>query len=89
MKSIDPSDYIQLSGPLFEEVQRSGIFNDSKTFVDCIPTTDPEEITARYQKEKEGKEFDFRFPKPLRCPIPGRQQQRPPWRNILNGCGNS
>lgn len=37
-------DYIQVSGSLFEEVQQSRVFEDSKTFVDSIPKKEPEEI---------------------------------------------
>lgn len=35
---------------LFEDVQLSGIFEDSKTFVDSIPMADPEEILYAYRK---------------------------------------
>lgn len=40
--------YPQLDGPLFEMAQRSGVFSDSKTLVDCVPATDPREIAARF-----------------------------------------
>lgn len=59
MKSIDLSDYIQLEGPLFEEVQRSVIFSDSKTFVDAIPKNDPQKILHLYQKLKKDPDFDL------------------------------
>ena len=49
----------QLFGPLFEAVQMSGIFPDSKTFVDCIPRRSPEEILEAYQKEKTKAGFDL------------------------------
>ncbi len=35
-------------GELFKDVQESGIFADSKTFVDCIPRKEPEKILAEY-----------------------------------------
>ena len=35
-------------GPLFHDVQVSGLFKDSKTFVDARPLLLPAEITARY-----------------------------------------
>jgi len=38
--------------PLFEDVQSSGIFPDGKTFVDCIPKRNPEDIFADYISEK-------------------------------------
>ena len=71
MKPIHPSNFIQLSGPLFEEVQRAGVFSDSKTFVDCIPKSDPSEIMDRYNREKHQEGFElkafveshFRLPK--------------------------
>ncbi|MFC7019414.1 MULTISPECIES: alpha,alpha-trehalase TreF [Haloarcula] len=44
----DGSAYPQLSGPLFEAVQRSSTFADSKTFVDSVPTTAPETIRERF-----------------------------------------
>lgn len=35
-------------GPLFQDVQLSGIFSDSKTFADARPLRPPAEIAARY-----------------------------------------
>jgi alpha,alpha-trehalase len=49
----------QLFGPLFEAVQMSGIFPDSKTFVDCIPKHSPDEILGAYQKECSKNSFDL------------------------------
>lgn len=40
--------HIQISGELFETVQRSGIFRDSKTFVDAIPKDNPERILEKF-----------------------------------------
>jgi alpha,alpha-trehalase len=39
-------------GPLFQDVQLSGLFPDSKTFVDAVPVESPAEITARYAVER-------------------------------------
>ncbi|HEY0947019.1 MAG TPA: alpha,alpha-trehalase TreF [Opitutaceae bacterium] len=48
-------------GPLFEEVQRSAVFPDSKTFVDCLPRHGPERILAAYAQAKAaaGAAFDL------------------------------
>jgi len=54
------SVYIQLEGELFEDVQMSGIFPDSKTFVDCIPVGNPEKILEKYKKEKNNPDFDLK-----------------------------
>jgi len=40
----------ELYGRLFEDVQRSGIFADSKTFPDCIPRRHPDSIVADYRR---------------------------------------
>lgn len=60
MKNINLSEYIQLEGTLFEEVQRSGLFEDSKTFVDCTPKSDPKEIMDRYRERKDDSDFDLK-----------------------------
>lgn len=63
MKSISPEivdRFIQLSGPLFEDVQQSGIFKDSKTFVDCIPKDNPEEIRKAYSEQKKEPHFNLK-----------------------------
>src|SRR5437667_12404755 len=39
-------------GPLFQDVQLSGIFADSKTFVDARPLLPPAEIAGRYAAER-------------------------------------
>ncbi|MDX1636665.1 MAG: alpha,alpha-trehalase TreF [Balneolaceae bacterium] len=59
MQPIDLSDYIQLEGPLFEDVQRSAVFNDSKTFVDSTPKIDPPEIMARYHNQRDRDDFNI------------------------------
>ncbi|MGD8749329.1 MAG: alpha,alpha-trehalase TreF [Balneolaceae bacterium] len=52
--------YIQLSGPLFEDVQQSGIFPDSKTFVDSIPKSDPQKILDKYENLKSRPSFNLK-----------------------------
>ncbi|MGE5400196.1 MAG: alpha,alpha-trehalase TreF [Ignavibacteriales bacterium] len=47
IKAIKNS-YIQLSGELFRQVQLSGIFRDSKTFVDAVPLSHPDHIRKLY-----------------------------------------
>jgi alpha,alpha-trehalase len=37
-------------GVLFHDVQTSGLFDDSKTFVDCTPLKSPQRILEEYQK---------------------------------------
>ncbi len=54
------SNYIQLSGSLFKDVQLSGIFSDSKTFVDAVPKRNPEYIKALYDSVKSLADFDLR-----------------------------
>lgn len=53
----DIDQFIQLSGSLFEDVQQSGIFPDSKTFVDATPTSHPDEIIKEYQEQKDQSDF--------------------------------
>lgn len=38
----------KIYGQLFSDVQLQSVFPDSKTFVDCIPKTNPEEIVYKY-----------------------------------------
>ncbi len=49
-----------LRGPLFEAVQRSNIFDDSKTFVDSVPLMDPERIDERFEERRHDPQFDLR-----------------------------
>lgn len=42
----------QVFGSLFEDVQRSGVFEDQKTFVDCVPRRAPADILRKYAEEK-------------------------------------
>jgi alpha,alpha-trehalase len=59
--------------PLFEEVQLQKVFADGKTFVDCTPKINVEEILQLYLQQKDGTEFDlkkfvlkhFELPKPF------------------------
>jgi alpha,alpha-trehalase len=43
----------QLYGQLFYDVQKSEIFSDSKTFVDCTPRYQPADIRNKYAKLKD------------------------------------
>jgi alpha,alpha-trehalase len=53
------TEHIQLSGELFELVQRSGIFRDSKTFVDAIPKEAPEHILAQFAELRHRDDFNL------------------------------
>jgi alpha,alpha-trehalase len=53
----DPSRAL---GPLFHDVQMSGIFPDSKTFVDARPLFPPAEIVARYAAARSAPGFTLR-----------------------------
>ena len=50
--NLRKEDFIQVSGELYTAVQSSGIFKDSKTFVDSIPKNEPKLITELYENEK-------------------------------------
>ncbi|MCB1106564.1 MAG: hypothetical protein KDK76_00540 [Chlamydiia bacterium] len=54
------SQYIQISGPLFEAVQEKGLFKDGKTFVDATPLSHPQEILKEFEKKKDQEGFDLR-----------------------------
>jgi len=56
-KTVD--QFIQLSGPLFKDVQQSGLFPDSKTFVDSVPKTDPKIIRKKYLNQKKDSQFNL------------------------------
>lgn len=51
---------VEKFGPLFHEVQMSGIFQDSKTFPDCIPLFEPEKIMRDYELMKGQESFDLK-----------------------------
>lgn len=46
-------------GSLFHEVQMAGLFEDSKTFVDCRPQAEPELILSAYLEMKDQEDFDL------------------------------
>jgi len=81
---INLEHYIQLSGPLFEAVQKSAIFSDAKTFVDATPKTDPKDILEAFQKERSFLNFDlhafvknhFTLPKPIEIKAPQTSNMR-------------
>jgi alpha,alpha-trehalase len=50
----------EIYGQLFIDVQRSRIFPDSKTFVDCIPLIPPAEIISKYQVEVQKSNFNLK-----------------------------
>jgi alpha,alpha-trehalase len=45
---------------LFEAVQLKRVFPDSKTFVDCVPEHDPEQILDAYRNQRSRAGFDLR-----------------------------
>ncbi|MCC6930492.1 MAG: alpha,alpha-trehalase TreF [Gemmatimonadaceae bacterium] len=49
----------ELYGELFEAVQRSRLYRDSKTFVDAVPRGMPEAIVRQYRTERERPGFDL------------------------------
>ncbi len=53
-------DFIQANGELFEAVQVSGIYEDSKYFVDTVPAEDPSAIMAKWNNEKNDDQFDLK-----------------------------
>jgi alpha,alpha-trehalase len=68
---------------LFVDVQQSGVFADCKTFVDCAPLRDPQEILAAYRASRHKPGFDlaafvkanFEIPVPAHSgfqPVPGQ-----------------
>lgn len=68
-------NFIQTSGELFEAVQLSGIFKDSKTFVDSTPKSDPELILADYLDQKDLNSFDLEAFIKDNFVIPGEQDE--------------
>lgn len=46
--------------PLFEDVQQQKVFADGKTFVDCIPKINADEILQLYQQQKTASGFDLK-----------------------------
>lgn len=58
-QSLNPEDYKQLSGPLFEAVQLNRVFPDSKTFVDSVLLGEPADVLRAYHRENSKKGFDL------------------------------
>jgi alpha,alpha-trehalase len=56
---LNKEDFIQVSGDLFEAVQSSKIFADSKTFVDSVPKKKPSEIKKEFQQLRKRKDFNL------------------------------
>lgn len=56
------SQYIpdQQLAELFDAVQMESVFEDSKTFPDCIPKQNPELIVAKYHSQKDNEDFDLK-----------------------------
>lgn len=53
---LTPADRYQ---ELFVAVQTTGVFSDSKTFVDCAPRGDPTQILAAYRAQRDDAGFDL------------------------------
>lgn len=70
--------FIQLSGPLFEDVQQSGIFPDSKTFVDSTPKIDPQKIIDKYHRLKSRSSFNLKAFVYEHFQVPGENEQATP-----------
>lgn len=45
---------------LFTDVQMGKVFPDGKTFVDCVPKRNPQEILAEYRTQKGNPDFSLR-----------------------------
>ncbi|HEU5078210.1 MAG TPA: alpha,alpha-trehalase TreF [Opitutaceae bacterium] len=71
----------QIFGDLFEDVQRSGVFEDQKTFVDCVPREPAAKILEAYHARRGEPHFDlkafvaekFLIPEPHAVAIPPGQ----------------
>jgi alpha,alpha-trehalase len=55
--TLSPADRYQ---ELFIDVQREGVFEDCKTFVDCAPLSDPADILRAYRRERSAAGFGLR-----------------------------
>ncbi|CPR19655.1 alpha,alpha-trehalase [Brenneria goodwinii] len=63
IEGLPPSDALTPADrylELFERVQSSRIFDDSKTFPDCAPKIDPLDILIRYRRVKNKPGFDLK-----------------------------
>jgi alpha,alpha-trehalase len=58
--AADTFFFIERLSPLYEAVQTSGIFPDSKFFPDCSPKSDPTAILEAYQKTKTRPDFELK-----------------------------
>ena len=56
---LHKDDFIQASGGLFEAVQSSKIFRDSKTFVDSIPKKKTAELKKEFNQLKKNKKINI------------------------------
>lgn len=54
--TLTPADRYQ---ELFEAVQRGRVFDDSKTFVDCVPKHEPQAVLDAYREQREQAGFDL------------------------------
>jgi len=59
-KMIEEGFLIQCSGELFEAVQLSRVFDDSKDFVDSIPLRDPRDISSDFARLRNQEGFDLK-----------------------------
>lgn len=50
----------QLQGALFEAVQQRNVFEDSKRFVDSVPSTQPSDISRKFEEQQSNPVFDLR-----------------------------
>ena len=71
--------YIQTEGAFFEAVQGSGIFSDSKYFVDAIPKRRPKMILKEWESEKSNADFDLELfvRENFRLPGTGTEEEIP------------
>lgn len=74
---MNNEDFIQLSGPLFEAVQASGIFPDGKTFVDTLPKDSPENILKAFLEKQEAPDFDLKAFVLENFTLPHEEEQSP------------
>ncbi|MGB5172820.1 MAG: alpha,alpha-trehalase TreF [Eudoraea sp.] len=56
-RKTEPFNYYE--SELFKDVQLTGIFEDSKTFVDLVPNSSYEAINEAYEKENLNEDFDL------------------------------
>ena len=58
---MKPNSYLQIESlsPLYEDVQQSGIFTDSKYFVDALPKSSVTNILERYAVDNKQTSFSL------------------------------